>query len=531
MLVKTYCIQMANTIFSSFNLNESPVSYSSLKGYENDEIVSQGKEVPWFGMIGSGRVEFLGSTYGLVQENMAERRVHQFEDQRQQPDSDFLIQNDFHHYGWPLPVQTIHEATTKHEHAQNLNSELPESMRKNPYSYSLASSFELLGSCRSEFKKSEGESLSNICNEINRDRQKLSTEEIIRVAGERYIQFSTQRVDGLTMSIHPYGSPLSGFSLEDARDVGLADLLLDAAEKVGTQQFDRANELLTRCEWLASDSGNPVQRIVFYFGEALRERIDRETGRINTERAKNEQIRCKKTILLGTNPSFLACHKDLPFNQVVQFAGIQAITESVRMARKVHLIDLSIRGGVQWTALMQALAEQHNCPIELLKITAIGTTDKVKIEETGNRLLSFAKSLNLPLSFKVVFLSDMKDLKEDMIDIEADEIVAVYSPTILRTMISTPDSLEDIMGVIRRIKPSVMVVIEVEANHNSPSFVNRFTEALFFYSAYFDCLEECVELDDKHRMITEGIHLRDGIQETVAKEGEERFNRNVKMHV
>ena len=55
--------------------------------------------------------------------------------------------------------------------------------------------------------------------------------------------------------------------------------------------------------------------------------------------------------------------------------------------------------------------------------------------------------------------------------------------------------------MIRTLSPSVMVVAEIEANHNSTSFVNRFIEALFFFSAFFDCLETCMKRGEKNRMI------------------------------
>ena len=59
------------------------------------------------------------------------------------------------------------------------------------------------------------------------------------------------------------------------------------------------------------------------------------------------------------------------------------------------------------------------------------------------------------------------------------------------------------MKMIRNINPCIMVVTEVEANHNAPSFVHRFVDLLFYYSAYFDCLDACMERDDPNRMITE----------------------------
>lgn len=67
------------------------------------------------------------------------------------------------------------------------------------------------------------------------------------------------------------------------------------------------------------------------------------------------------------------------------------------------------------------------------------------------------------------------------------------------------------MRVINNLNPSIMVVFEVEASHNSPSFVNRFIESLFFYCSYFDSLETCMEQHREERMKIEtffGEHIR-----------------------
>jgi len=49
------------------------------------------------------------------------------------------------------------------------------------------------------------------------------------------------------------------------------------------------------------------------------------------------------------------------------------------------------------------------CPIDSLKITAVGTLDEV-ISTIGKRLLSFAESLHLCFEFRTVIVSDLKDL-------------------------------------------------------------------------------------------------------------------------
>lgn len=178
---------------------------------------------------------------------------------------------------------------------------------------------------------------------------------------------------------------------------------------------------------------------------------------------------------------------------------------------------------------MQALAAREERPIELLKITAIGVRGKQKIEETRKRLVSLAESLNLPFSFKAVIVLDMEDIKEELFEIDRNETVIVHSSLFLRTMLWRPHCLEKLMRVIRNLRPSMMVVAEVEADHNSPSFARRFIEALFFYAAFFDCLETCINLED-FRITMEEI-LAVGIKNMVATERSERIYRNVRINV
>eukprot|EP00257_Ricinus_communis_P025717 XP_025013131.1 DELLA protein RGL1 [Ricinus communis] len=355
----------------------------------------------------------------------------------------------------------------------------------------------------------------------------LSTEEVIRIAGARFIQSCWQAVDITSMLHNPFGLFFSDLSDDESRNVELVELLLASAEKVGYQQFERASRLLNHCELLSSNIGNPVQRVVYHFSEALKERIDRETGRFPSI----EYLRKKQPVDPNHNAASLACHQKIPFIQVARFTAIQEIVENVARAKRIHIIDLEIRSGAQWPVLMQALMSRHHCPLELLKISAIGTTSKHLIEDTGKRLASFAESMNVPFSFRAVMVSDMLDLKKELFELDSEEAVAVYSEYFLMNLLVAPNRLESIMGMLRNINPNVMVVMEVEANNNSPSFVHRFIEALFFYSAYFDCFDACMERDDPNRMAAESVFFHHGIRNIVASEGEERRIRHVKIDV
>ncbi|XP_058071187.1 DELLA protein 2-like [Magnolia sinica] len=154
------------------------------------------------------------------------------------------------------------------------------------------------------------------------------------------------------------------------------------------------------------------------------------------------------------------------------------------------------------------------------------------MNETGRQLASFAESLKLPFTFKMVIVYDMNDLHEDLFEIEADEVVGVYASLILRTMIIKPNRLENLLRVIRRLKPCTMTVTEVEGDqHNSSSFINSFIKSLFFYSAWFDCLNDCMDRNDPNRMSLEGKFLSRGIRSIVATEGDERMIMHVGINL
>ncbi|KAK1354338.1 hypothetical protein POM88_047594 [Heracleum sosnowskyi] len=145
----------------------------------------------------------------------------------------------------------------------------------------------------------------------------------MRAAGERFIHFSNKKLDGITSFIHPDGSALSSLSPEDTKMVDLAHLLLDSAEKVGSNQLDAADKLVTHCEGKVSESGHPVERIIHHFSKALRERITRQTG------SRVGMIETDQVTDYSRLDLFRASSSNSPLSQVMQFVSIQTILENV----------------------------------------------------------------------------------------------------------------------------------------------------------------------------------------------------------
>lgn len=138
--------------------------------------------------------------------------------------------------------------------------------------------------------------------------------------------------------------------------------------------------------------------------------------------------------ILSLKPALIACYLEFPFYQVTQYAGMQAIAENVASAKRV--ISLTLQSEVEHT---QPLATRQECPLELLKATAVRTTSKQKVEETGKRFAYFAETLNLPFSSKIAFATETRDLRKGIFELNTGEELAVYCPLLLSQMTRQPD--------------------------------------------------------------------------------------------
>lgn len=165
--------------FSSTDLNFKGVQV----GYgSTQEDVFQGKE-RFSGM------EFLGEIDPLPTEDGKGAKLFNDQDQKQlqEPKIDnFMLEEvNFNPDMQMQPTQLFQETTGLMKHVR-VNSELVEYNKQVPPTPSLAS-LELLRNYGSRFKRLSEQNISTLSNiETSFDRQKMSTEEIIRVAGARY---------------------------------------------------------------------------------------------------------------------------------------------------------------------------------------------------------------------------------------------------------------------------------------------------------------------------------------------------------
>ncbi|KAL1223183.1 DELLA protein RGL1 [Cardamine amara subsp. amara] len=299
----------------------------------------------------------------------------------------------------------------------------------------------------------------------------------------------------------------------DSQETGvrLVHALLACAEAVQQNNLKLADALVKHVGLLASSQAGAMRKVATYFAEGLARRIYR--------------IYPRDDVGLTSFSDTLQIHfyESCPYLKFAHFTANQAILEAFATAEKVHVIDLGLHHGLQWPALIQALALRPNGPPDF-QLTGIGSS-LTEIQEVGWKLGQFANTIGVNFEFKSIALSNLSDLKPEMLDIRSGsglETVAVNSVFELHRLLAHPGSIDNVMSTIRSIRPNIMTVVEQEANHNGSVFLDRFTESLHYYSSLFDSLDGPPSQD---RVMSE-LFLGRQILNLVACEGEDRVERH-----
>ncbi|GLU05031.1 hypothetical protein SLE2022_221560 [Rubroshorea leprosula] len=87
-------------------------------------------------------------------------------------------------------------------------------------------------------------------------------------------------------------------------------------------------------------------------------------------------------------------------------------------------------------------------------------------------------------------------------------------------------SLQAILQAIKKLGPTLVTVMEQDANHNGPFFLGRFLESLCYYSAIFNSPEASLPRNSPQRMKIERVHFAEDIRNIVAYEGADRMERH-----
>ncbi|XP_057968788.1 DELLA protein SLN1-like [Malania oleifera] len=218
-----------------------------------------------------------------------------------------------------------------------------------------------------------------------------------------------------------------------------------------------------------------------------------------------------------------------PYLKFAHFTANQAILEAFNGCDCVHVVDFNLMQGLQWPALIQALALRPGGPPKL-RLTGIGPPSpdgRDSLREIGIRLGELARSVNVGFAFRGVAAARLDDVQPWMIHVRPEEALAVNSILQLHRLLGSDATrvspINSVLRWIRELNPKIMTVVEQEANHNQPGFLERFTEALYYYSTVFDSLEVCPVQPE--RTVAE-MYIQREICNVVCCEGLDRVERH-----
>jgi DELLA protein len=316
----------------------------------------------------------------------------------------------------------------------------------------------------------------------------------------------------------------SNAALKEQEDSGvqLVHSLLACAEAVQHGDLVRAEETVCHIQLLASPPG-PMGKVAAHFIEALTLRIYSGTSLVRN--VTNYESDNSLTELLHFH-----YYETCPYLKFAHLTANQAILEAFEGEKQVHVIDFNLMHGLQWPALIQALALRPGGPPALLRLTGIGPPH-ASGNEIGMKLAQLAESVNIEFEFRGVVALKLDEVKPWMLQVLPGEAVAVNSVLQLHRLLYSdgphvPAAIDDVLQSVLGLKPKIVTIVEHEANHNAPGFLSRFTEALHYYSTMFDSLEACNLPPQSSQQLLVEMYLGREICNIVACEGVARVERH-----
>lgn len=282
---------------------------------------------------------------------------------------------------------------------------------------------------------------------------------------------------------------------------------------------------LAKVRAVATDSGDPAERVAFYFSDALARRLAcggaaSPVTAADARFAADELTLCYKTL-----------NDACPYSKFAHLTANQAILEATGAATKIHIVDFGIVQGIQWAALLQALATRPEGKPSRIRISGVpspflGPEPAASLAATSARLRDFAKLLGVDFEF-VPLLRPVDELDQSDFLIEPDEVVAVNFMLQLYHLLG--DSDEPVRRVLRLAKslhPAVVTLGEYEVSLNRAGFVDRFANALSYYRLVFESLDVAMARDSQERVMMERCMFGERIRRAVGPgEGADRTDR------
>ncbi|PWA65929.1 DELLA3 protein [Artemisia annua] len=308
--------------------------------------------------------------------------------------------------------------------------------------------------------------------------------------------------------------------LVDSQEAGirLVHTLMACAEAVQQDNMKLADALVKHVGILAAAQAGAMGKVATYFAGALAQRIYKIYPKDGLETSCWEILQ-------------MHFYESSPYLKFAHFTANQAILEAFAGATRVHVVDFSLNQGMQWPALMQALALRPGGP-PTFRLTGVGppqpdNTDA--LQQVGWKLAQLAETIGVQFEFRGFVANSLADIDASMLDIKPSEVevVAVNSVFEMHRLLARPGAVDKVLDSIKAMKPKIVTLVEQESNHNGAVFLDRFNEALHYYSTMFDSLESsALSQPMSQDLVMSEVYLGRQICNIVASEGTDRVERH-----
>ncbi|XP_071696411.1 GRAS family protein RAD1-like [Rutidosis leptorrhynchoides] len=311
----------------------------------------------------------------------------------------------------------------------------------------------------------------------------------------------------------------------------LVHLLLACAEAVGCRDTQLADSILSQIWYSANPLGDSLQRVSYCFAMGLKSRLSLLHANINANGTVWGGVNLQTEISREDRiEAFHLLHQNTPYIQFGFMAANEAILQAATGKDHVHIVDLGMEHTLQWPSLIRNLGAGQQVKPKFIKITGIlgDRGDVSELETDMEALVAEAKSLGIELSFGLMSGPATPEmLTRENLRLKEGETLFVNSILHLHTYVKeSRGSLKTILQSIKKLGPTLLTVVEQDANHNGPFFLGRYLESLHYYSAIFDSLEASMGRNSVERMKIERNHFAEEIRNIVAYEGTERVERH-----
>ncbi|KAI4965901.1 hypothetical protein ZWY2020_047882 [Hordeum vulgare] len=273
---------------------------------------------------------------------------------------------------------------------------------------------------------------------------------------------------------------------EEVAGIRLVHLLMSCAGAVeaGDHALAAAHLADANASLAALSTASGIGRVALHFTDALSRRLFRSPTTPPPTDAEH---------------AFLYHHfyEACPYLKFAHFTANQAILEAFHGCDTVHVIDFSLMQG------------------------------RDELRDVGLRLADLARSVRVRFSFRGVAANSLDEVHPWMLQIAPGEAVAVNSVLQLhRLLADSADQvpIDAVLDCVASLQPKIFTVVEQEVDHNKPGFLDRFTEALFYYSAVFDSLDAASANGTGNAMAE--AYLQREICDIVCNEGTARMERH-----